>query len=103
MQTTEQTIQDLFAKHGKNLRFLVPMLPVRTVLFISYTTSSDKHQDVLCEVVEDRYKVDEGYKISLSSMYEGFGRKDFYQSDLGSLIKMGTVKVFLDLSDQFAE
>jgi hypothetical protein len=78
----------------KEFLFLIHFLPIRTVLFISYTSSNDETVLVPCEIVEDRYKVKDRYKVTMKSIYEGFGQKNFYQSDLMSLIQSGSIKVF---------
>ena len=44
-----------------------------------------------CEIVEDRYIVDEGYKITLRPIDEHFAREDFYQADFVSLMKSGHI------------
>ena len=44
-----------------------------------------------CEIVEDRYNVDEGYKVTLRPIDEHFAREDFYQSDFISLMKSGHI------------
>jgi len=74
--------------------FLIQLRPVRTVLFISYTSSNDESVLVPCEIIEDRYKVKDRYKVTMKSIYEGFEQSHFYQSDLMSLIKDGSIKVF---------
>lgn len=44
-----------------------------------------------CEIVEDRYSVDEGYKITLRPIDEHFAREDFYQPDFVSLMESGHI------------
>lgn len=44
-----------------------------------------------CEIVEDRYSVDEGYKVTLRPIDEHFAREDFYQADFVSLMKSGHI------------
>jgi len=82
----------------ENCLFLVPMPPVRSIMGISYTSSDDEQHIVPCTIVEDRYKVEKNFKITLQSMYEGFGRDHFYISDLSSLIKSGTVTMYINVS-----
>lgn len=57
----------------------------------TYTTSSDSEKWVECEIVEDRYKVEDGYKVTLQSIENGYGREHFYQTDFESLIKSGLI------------
>lgn len=80
------------------VKFFVPMRPVRSVLGIGYTSSSDPEFPVLCEIVTDRYKPEEEYKIEIKSVYEGFGKDSFYVSDFESMIRAGRVKMFIDAS-----
>ncbi len=93
--TTQQLIDKITEAGLENVIFMVPMRPVRTALFISYTTSSDETVNVPCKVTEDRYEFSEGYKITLESIYNGFGRQNFYTSDLVSLINQGSVEMFI--------
>lgn len=44
-----------------------------------------------CEIVEDRYSVDEGYKVTLRPIDKNFAREDFYQEDFISLMKSGHI------------
>lgn len=44
-----------------------------------------------CEIVEDRYNVDEGYKVTLRPIDEHFVRQDFYQSDFVSMMQSGHI------------
>ncbi len=94
-------IMKLIEKYGKeNLLFIVPMRPIRTILFISYTSSDDEPVEVPAKITEKRYKLENNYKITLQSVYEGFGQRHFYISDLNSLIKKGIVKVYVDVSKE---
>lgn len=44
-----------------------------------------------CEIVEDRYSVDKGYKVTLRPIDEHFAREDFYQSDFVSMMHSGYI------------
>ena len=44
-----------------------------------------------CEIIEDRYSVDEGYKVTLRPIDKNFARQDFYQQDFVSLMKSGHI------------
>ena len=80
----------------ENCMFLVPMRPVRTYFgLISLTSSSDPEIIVPSKVTEERYKLDDNYKITLKSVYDGFGREHYYISDLESLISSGTIEFFV--------
>jgi hypothetical protein len=93
-------IKALIAKHGKEkVRALIDLRPVRTILFISYTTSSDPTIPVLCEVDETRYEVDEGYKIGWKPItgYDAvFSKETFYQSDFDRMVKDGRIKLYVE-------
>ncbi len=81
----------------KNLKFLVKMRPIQSYFgIIHLTSSSDPEILMVCEIVEDRYKVSEGYKLTLQSI-EQFpkikGRESYYISDLNSIIEDGHIIV----------
>lgn len=77
----------------KNKHYFVRMRPINIVPLIGwcYTSSSDPEKWVECEVVEDRYKVEDGYKITLQSIEDGYGREHYYQTDFDSLLRSGFV------------
>lgn len=81
-----------------NVSFLLPMsrLHFVPVIGLAYTTSSDPQQNIICKISEDKYKLSDNYKTTLVSTTEGYGQKHFYISDLESLIREGTFKIFLD-------
>jgi hypothetical protein len=93
-------IRTLVLQHGKNkVRALIPLRPLRTLFFISYTSSSDPTLPVLCEVDEFRYDVNEGYKIEwkpISDYEKAFAKESYYQTDFDLLVKRGTVKVYVE-------
>lgn len=76
-----------------NKHYFVEMRPSNIIPFIGwgYTCSSDREKWVECEIVEDRYKVSDGYKVTLRSIEFGYGQEHFYQSDFESLIKSGCI------------
>lgn len=80
----------------ENCMFIVPMKPVQTVFgLFAYTSSDDPDFDVPAVINEDRYPVEKGYKITLKSTYEKFGKQHFYLSDLEHMINDGRVKFFV--------
>ena len=80
----------------ENCMFLIPMRPVRTYFgLISLTSSSDPEIIVPAKITEERYKLKDNYKITLKSVYDGFGSDHFYISDLESLISSGTIEFFV--------
>ena len=81
---------------NKNSHYFALLSPLHRVTFagvplISYTSGNDKLQWVECRVVEDRFKVDDGYKVTLEPLDDSFGRKDYYQLDFKSLMKDGYI------------
>jgi len=92
------TLKEKILKAGiDNVLFLIPMRPVRQMLFLSYTSTSDDPVLVPAKIVEDRYKVEDGYKITLKSIYEEFCEDSFYQSDLQSIIESGHAEMFVQM------
>ena len=92
-----RNLKELIEKAGvENCIFLVPMRPVRTYFgLISLTDSSDPEIIVPCKITEERYKLKDNYKITLKSIYDGFGSEHYYVSDLESLIKGGVIEFFV--------
>jgi hypothetical protein len=89
-------LQKIINENGiENVMFMVPMKPIRTMSFISYTSSQDDDVIVPCKINEDRYKINERYKITLESIYPQFGKEHFYQGDLVYLIEKDIIKVFV--------
>jgi len=54
-------------------------------------TSPNKSTWVECKIDESRYKVAEGYKITLVSLDSRYSYNHYYQSDFESLIKSGHI------------
>jgi hypothetical protein len=74
---------------GKDkIRFFVPMRQVNVVPFIGwgFTSSTDPEYLTECYIDEDRYKVDDEYKITLRACDPYFGYEHYYQCDLAGLI-----------------
>lgn len=81
----------------ENVRFLVPMRQIRNVFHvIFFTESNDPVVPVMCKISEERYKVCDDYKITMSPEIEGlgFGQEDYYLSDVESLVREGEIKIF---------
>ena len=76
-------------RHGidKNKHYFCLMHPIETFMgIISWTSSDSREKWVECEIVEDRYKVDDNYKVTLKSIEPGYGSEDFYQMDFVSAL-----------------
>lgn len=83
-------------EHGvENVYFIAKTQPLNRVLGISYTSSSDPEVEMLCKINTDRYKVEEGYKLTLQPIYDGFATEHYYVSDLESIIKRGHIKLLI--------
>lgn len=80
----------------ENCLFLVPMRKLNTIFgLLSYTSSSDPEIIVSAKINEDRYKVNDNYKITLKSIYEGFETKHYYISDLKKLIIKNEIEFYI--------
>ncbi len=88
----------LISRYGiVDLLFMVDMRPIRTVAgLISFTSSSDLPVTVPTKINTERYDPLSGYKVSLKSIYPGFGTEHFYLSDLETMIKDGRIRVFVN-------
>lgn len=75
----------------KTKHYFVPMHPVESIFGISFTTSSSEERLVECEIVEERYKVEDNYKVTLKSIEPGYGYEHFYQLDFKSLLASGVI------------
>jgi hypothetical protein len=79
-------IKALAAEYGvKNIRIFHPMQRLQydgLIPGIAFRSASVEYDMVECEIVETRYKVDDGYKVTLKAVDEAYGLKHFYQSDL---------------------
>ena len=90
-------LKEIILKSGiENCLFMIPMLPLRklSMFGIAWKSSRDEYVKVPAKITQERYPIEEGYKITLKSIYPKFGKDDFYQSDLKSLIEEGYVELF---------
>ena len=58
---------------------------------IVMTSSNSREKWVECKVVEEKYKLDDGYKVELRSIEDGYGKEEFYIEDFISLQKEGYI------------
>ena len=92
--TTKELFNLIKAEGIDKIVFHVPMRPLHIIPgFVSYTTSSDSYVEVPCKINTEQYDPFEGYKITLESIFSGFGRDRFYVSDLVDLIGRGTISI----------
>ena len=102
------SIVDIVREFGaKNVVVTVPMLPMRYINFIpgmAITTSSDDPIIVAGFIEEDRYKVEENYKITLVSNDARCGKQHFYICDLNNIIRSDpSVRVYYLHEDGFTQ
>lgn len=74
----------------KNIRFFMPMSKLQfggLIPGIAFRVGGDPQDIVECAIDESRYKVDEGYKITLAALDESYGKDHFYQSDLEQILR----------------
>lgn len=83
--------ENVIDKGIDNVRFWTLMHPVNNILGVCFICGNDPEYWVECKVVEDKYKVEDSYKITLQSIDERFSREHYYQSDFESLINMGYI------------
>ena len=72
---------------NKNSHYFALMNPYCGFFF----ADAGKHDWVECEIVEDRYKVDEGYKVTLKPLDDNHASQHFYQCDFISMLKRGQI------------
>lgn len=77
---------------------MIGMQPTRKLWFVKYTSSNDDYMLIPTKITEERYKVKDGYKITLKPIYPGFSEQHFYQSDLELMIENKDVKIFINIS-----
>jgi hypothetical protein len=82
---------DLVQEYGvKNLVFCIPMRPLEFAGFIpgiAFKTSTSEEVVVPARIDESRYKISQGYKITLRADDPAYGREHFYICDLESLFR----------------
>lgn len=73
---------------NKNSHYFALMNPICDFGFFA---DGNRHNWVECEIVEDHYKVDEGYKVTLKPLDSNYAYEHFYQCDFISLMKSGHI------------
>lgn len=59
--------------------------------FRGFLVDGSKYDWVECEIVEDRYKVSDGYKVTLKPLDSNYASRHFYQNDFVSLVEAGYI------------
>jgi len=85
---------------AKNLRFFIPMSKLEMagiIPGIAFRNSNSPREVVECTVDEFRYKVLDGYKITLRAVNPAYGTQHFYISDLDTIMETnpGTHRVYV--------
>ncbi len=80
----------------RNAHYFLLMHPLEGVVIpgygaIVYTSSTTREKWVECEIVEERYKLEEGYKVELRSVEEGYGKETLYIEDFLSHLEKGYI------------
>ncbi len=74
----------------KNAHYFVLMHPRTSInysgVILSFVSTDSRPKWVECEIVEDKYKLEQRYKIELKSLEEGYGKETFYVEDFISLL-----------------
>ncbi len=88
--------KELIDQIDRNAHYFMLMYPLEGVVIpgygaIVYTSSTTREKWVECEIVEERYKLDEGYKVELRSVEEGYGKETLYIEDFLSHIEKGFI------------
>ena len=75
----------------KNKHYFILMHPMENFFGICFTSSITREKWVECEIVENRYKLADGYKVELKSIEDGYGIETFYQEDFESMVESGYI------------
>ena len=75
---------------NKDIHYFCLMRPIQYVFGLAFTSSSDELEWVECYVDEERYKVEDSYKITLRAI-DGSAYEHYYQSDFLQLMYEGLI------------
>jgi hypothetical protein len=93
-------IQELLKIHGKeNVIVTLQLKPLHGNFFFKYTTSSDPDESIECVCVENRYSLEDNYKIEFQPLKKGYPNKSFYISDFNSLFNRGLIRLTVKIED----
>ena len=76
---------------NKNSHYFCQMEKFAVITPFGFGMTSGDFSWVECEISEDRYKLSEGYKISLRPLDRRFAGRDFYILDFESLLEEGLI------------
>lgn len=84
--------ENVIDKGIENVRFFAQVGKIEAIIGNFSVSSSNKTTWVECKITEDRYKVSDGYKITLQPLdYMNYVSENYYQSDFESLINSGNI------------
>jgi len=82
-------IAELAKEYGvRNLRIFAPMSKLQyagIIPGIAFRVGGNPEEDTECVINESRYKVEEGYKVTLRALKPEYGQDHFYQSDFDTM------------------
>lgn len=84
-----------------DLRFMMKTPRLNFLGMLNLAISSDRDsvwQE--CIVDQSRYKVSDGYKITLRPIDHNFKSKSFYQSDFNELLRCGIIKQIVNCENR---
>lgn len=89
----QELIETIKQTGAEKIEFLVPMRPLKDFGLFTFTSTDDKPVRVKCRMVEERYQLEDAYKIQVASIEPGYGKEDFYLSDFVHLINQGYISI----------
>lgn len=95
MNISEKELMEEINRQGvENIRFIASFKTEGTITPLGLMISNDSPiEDMLCHIVEDRYKVKDNYKISITPVGYSSYIDHYYFSDFVSLINKGLIKI----------
>lgn len=92
---TTDKLKEIIAEKGvENIRFAYPMAAEGTITPLGLMVSHDGNTKVMkCKITEERFKIKDNYKISLTPSDEEWYTEHFYWMDFVSLIERGVIKI----------
>lgn len=75
---------------NKDVHYFCKMRPIQSLFGIGFTSSSDELEWFECYVDEERYKVEDNYKITLRAI-DGRAYEHYYQTDFLQLMWEGFI------------
>lgn len=73
---------------NKNVHYFALMSPI---CGFGFFVNADKRDWVECVIIENQYKVDEGYKVTLKPLDNNYASQHFYQCDFISMMEKGYI------------